>query len=612
MTVDLPKGWRAQPAEADRLEARPTASPELGPHGGDQRQSVRRGPIRVRRCCSGDYEALGAGRRTRRWRRAGGQVRDPDHVRQGRGHLRRCARRAGEHARALRAQRVHARPGIAAQPAPGRRGESRGALGAGGRGPARGARRRAPDSLPPPSARPDRSWRPTRWPRTHDRAARRFAALAGGEPVVKAARQTADAYRDARQLGAQRQPDQLDRGASGRTRRRGAARRGDRRRASRGGRLRPTTRPTRRKVGPVRSTPELIDALGDPAELAARVQERLRARGVSLRRELRRAVRASIRCRALLTAAEWSELQVGVAQRIRALDAFVADVYGEQRALAGGSRSPRAVVESSPHYEPAMAGRVGAALDRVRRPRHRALPRRPLPRDRGPGAHGIRLAYAVVAREVLRDLLPVEPPAKRPRARVRASWRWRSTTRRRSPSRSVVLLSGGPERRCLVGALAAGARAVRPGGDVDGPRAARRALVAWLDGRPRAVDVVYQRTERGPLQRQPARVADRAVRARDAAVVNAPGAGVADDKLVHPTSTTWCASTSSEEPLLPSVRSRPAGDVDDLEGFVVKPRGEMGGAGRGDLARCRRGATRRRLREAIEREPEGSSSRRSW
>src|SRR3954451_3323064 len=38
----------------------------------------------------------------------------------------------------------------------------------------------------------------------------------------------------------------------------------------------------------------------------------------------------------LVTAAEWAELEAGLAQRIRALDAFVADVHGERAAVQAG------------------------------------------------------------------------------------------------------------------------------------------------------------------------------------------------------------------------------------------------------------------------------------
>src|SRR3954469_1836181 len=38
----------------------------------------------------------------------------------------------------------------------------------------------------------------------------------------------------------------------------------------------------------------------------------------------------------LVTAEEWADLEAGLAQRLRALDAFVADVYGERNAVNAG------------------------------------------------------------------------------------------------------------------------------------------------------------------------------------------------------------------------------------------------------------------------------------
>ena len=44
----------------------------------------------------------------------------------------------------------------------------------------------------------------------------------------------------------------------------------------------------------------------------------------------------------ILPAGEWRALEAGLAQRVRALNAFVADVYGERRIVAGGRRARRA------------------------------------------------------------------------------------------------------------------------------------------------------------------------------------------------------------------------------------------------------------------------------
>ena len=107
----------------------------------------------------------------------------------------------------------------------------------------------------------------------------------------------------------------------------------------------------------------------------------------------------------VLTAEAWSELEAGLIQRVRALDAFVTDVYGARRIVAEGV-VPGYVVESAAYYEPALAGSAPvrpvavAGLDVVRdhEGRFRVL------EDNVRTPSGI--AYAVAARELMRARLP--------------------------------------------------------------------------------------------------------------------------------------------------------------------------------------------------------------
>src|SRR3954465_4873912 len=57
----------------------------------------------------------------------------------------------------------------------------------------------------------------------------------------------------------------------------------------------------------------------------------------------------------VITAAEWEPVKRGLAQRVRALNAFVADVYGDQRIVAEGVIPPE-VVTSADYYEDVMCG----------------------------------------------------------------------------------------------------------------------------------------------------------------------------------------------------------------------------------------------------------------
>jgi uncharacterized circularly permuted ATP-grasp superfamily protein len=57
----------------------------------------------------------------------------------------------------------------------------------------------------------------------------------------------------------------------------------------------------------------------------------------------------------IIAAAEWARLEAGLKQRVRALNAFVADVYGEQQILAQGV-VPRDLVLGNSQYRAPMAG----------------------------------------------------------------------------------------------------------------------------------------------------------------------------------------------------------------------------------------------------------------
>ena len=336
---------------------------------------------------------------------------------------------------------------------------------------------------------------------------------------------------------------------------------------------------------------DVLAALAEPAPLAREVSERLRARGVTFG-AAPGGVLALDPVPRLVTADEWAELRTGIGQRLRALDGFVADVYSDGRVFDAGVL-PRAAVESSAHFEPAMRGaRPGrwvsiAGLDIVRDPdgRFRVI------EDQLRMPSG--LAYAVAARETLRAVLPIEPPGADP---ARAFGELALALRDAAPpgvdEPSAVVLCEGPEdgawweHERLSRELCAPAVTLADLEHRDGR------LVAWLDGRVRAVDVVYQRTDEdrytGPDGRRTKLgeallgpcASDRL------SVVNAPGSGVADDKLVHAHVDELVRFYLGEEPLLPSVPSYDLGDkaaraeaFDRLDELVLKPRGEMGGVG---------------------------------
>jgi uncharacterized circularly permuted ATP-grasp superfamily protein len=336
---------------------------------------------------------------------------------------------------------------------------------------------------------------------------------------------------------------------------------------------------------------ELLDSLGDPGELAARVKRRLRESGVTFGASPD-GILALDPVPRLLTVHEWSELQVGIGQRLSALDEFVSDVYGYGRILEAGV-VPRAAVERSSHYEPAMHGAgpgrwvAIAGLDLIRCPdgRFRVI------EDQLRMPSG--LAYAVAAREALQAELPVDPPPADPsEAFAELARALRDAAPAGVDEPRTVVLCEGPgsdgwwEHERLARELGAPAVTLA---DLE-HRAGR--LAARVDGRIQPVDVVYQRTDEdrftGPDGR-PTKLGEALLgpcAADKLACVNAPGSGVADDKLVHAHVDDMVRFYLDEEPLLPSVPSYDLGDpgaraeaFDRLDELVLKPRGEMGGTG---------------------------------
>jgi uncharacterized circularly permuted ATP-grasp superfamily protein len=321
---------------------------------------------------------------------------------------------------------------------------------------------------------------------------------------------------------------------------------------------------------------EVLRGLDDPGAVAAEVKRRLQARGVSFG-GASDGIFALDPVPRILTREEWSALQAGVVQRLRTLDAFVADVYGDGRAVAAGV-VPRAAVEGSPHYEPAMRGApvsrwvTFAGLDAIRCPdgRFRVI------EDQVRMPSG--LAYAVAARETLHGVLPVDPPnADLNLAYGQLAHALRDAAPAGTDEPRVVLLCEGPsaaawwEHERLARELCA------PAVTLDDLELRDGRVVAWIDGQRLAVDVIYQRTNEDRFSGTPLELLLEPCRAGNLSVVNAPGAGVADDKLVHAHFDDLVRFFLDEEPLLPSVPSRPAAELDDLSGWVIKPRGEMGG-----------------------------------
>ncbi len=298
----------------------------------------------------------------------------------------------------------------------------------------------------------------------------------------------------------------------------------------------------------------------------------------------------------VIDAAQWRALSGGVAQRVRALELFVRDVYGDQRIVREGVL-PGRCLGSSRHYEPRLRRLDGlvrswitvAGLDLVRDcdGSFKVL------EDNLRTPSGI--AYAVATRQVLDGHLR-PPDGLRVRSLDSAIGMLGDALKAAAPGGRehpmVVLLSDGElnsayfEHATIAASL--GIPLVLP----EQLSTRRHRLYARLDDGEWAVDVVYRRTDEDRLADDHGRSTAVAellldpIRSGTLACVNAFGTGVADDKLVHAYVEDMIRFYLGQEPLL---RSVPTYDpcqpgmlemiVERIDELVIKPRAGHGGYG---------------------------------
>jgi len=315
---------------------------------------------------------------------------------------------------------------------------------------------------------------------------------------------------------------------------------------------------------------------------------------------------------------EWEPLRAGLAQRARALGAYLADVYAD-RAIVEAGVVPARVIDSADHHDPWLDGvpvnPAGclAGLDLVR------------------GADGVLrvlednvrtpsgIAYAAVTREVMDGELPGELPRRAdPSAAfdlLAAALQDAALTDVQDPF--VVLLSDGPSNSAWWEHREIGRRTGIPvlaGEDLLVKRGRLHARVRGSRARP--VDVVYRRTDEDRLRDEHGRATWIAeallepVRQGTVTVVNPLGSGVADDKLAHAYVEEMVRFYLHEEPLIESVPTYDLGDpatrdsiMPRLAELVVKPRSGLGGHG---VTVCSQATDdeRRGLASLIEEHPE--------
>jgi glutamate---cysteine ligase / carboxylate-amine ligase len=299
----------------------------------------------------------------------------------------------------------------------------------------------------------------------------------------------------------------------------------------------------------------------------------------------------------VLSGEEWSRLQGGTAQRARALDAFLQDIYGEAAAVRDGV-IPEWLVRSSPGYRaegtapPRGARRTQVCgFDVIRDQDGRWL----VLEDNVRVPSGI--AYAVQNRRLMQSAFPellanVRLLDPTPAPALLKQTLEQSAPPRQSGAPRLVLLSAGPadsayfEHRMLADAMGIPL--------VSTTELAVTDDVLWRDtpGGPERVDVVYLRMDDQIAQRRgknrelitPQLV--RAVRAGTLSLANALGNGVADDKAVYAYVPQLIEYYLGEHPLLEQVPTYHCADpeqlalvLDRLDQLVLKPVDGYGGLG---------------------------------
>jgi uncharacterized circularly permuted ATP-grasp superfamily protein len=298
----------------------------------------------------------------------------------------------------------------------------------------------------------------------------------------------------------------------------------------------------------------------------------------------------------LVGASEWEPLEAGLSQRVRALNAFLADAYGARRIVEAGVVPERVIAGADgrdlwmedvhvPHG--AYAGMAG--LDVVRGADGRFM----VLEDNLRTPSG--LAYMEAARDTLEERLP--DSAHQPKRSIADIYDVLGEALRRAApdgvdDPSVVVLSDGPSNSAWFEHETIARRLAVPLvglADLE-PRAGR--LYARVGTKLTPVDVLYRRTDEDRLadehgNRTPlAEALLDPLRRGTLACFNAFGAGLADDKLVHAYVEEMVRFYLGEEPLVDSVPTYDLGEPDELaraldrlDELVVKPRTGFGGFG---------------------------------
>jgi uncharacterized circularly permuted ATP-grasp superfamily protein len=300
----------------------------------------------------------------------------------------------------------------------------------------------------------------------------------------------------------------------------------------------------------------------------------------------------------LLLKREWDQIAAGLKQRVQALNRFIDDVYHEQRAFTDDVL-PRSYIEKSREFRAECVG-----ID----PPHRVWAHvcgSDLVRDADGQMYVLEdnlrvpsgVSYMIENREVMKRVFPelfkdyvIHPVDDYP---AQLASCLRSLSPVKSPQIAVltpgIYNSAYFEHAYLANAMAA---QLVEGSDLVVGRD-DCVYMRTIDGLVK-VDVIYRRIDdlfldpevfdRDSILGVPGMM--RAWRAGNVALANAPGCGVADDKVIYTFVPDIIRYYLNEEPILPNVPSYRCVEkeqrdyvLDNLDKLVVKPANESGGYG---------------------------------
>ena len=300
----------------------------------------------------------------------------------------------------------------------------------------------------------------------------------------------------------------------------------------------------------------------------------------------------------IITAAEWSVVERGLAQRLLALNLFLKDIYHEGKILAEGV-VPRELVYSCPHYRREMCG------VRVRRDVYVSVAGTDLVRVEDGGFAVLEdnlrvpsgVSYMLANRQVMKRVFPGLFSRYRVRPIDHYGQQLLGTLRALAPRPNdptiVVLTPGVHNSAYFEHTFLARQMGVEL---VEGRDLFVHDNVVYMrtTGGPRRVDVIYRRVDDDFLDPLAFRRDSQlgvaglfnAYRAGNVSLANAVGTGVADDKAVYAYVPQMIRFYLQQDAILPNIETFLLHNathrhhvLENLERLVVKAVGESGGYG---------------------------------